>query len=545
MGGKITVDSATLMNKGLEVIEAHHLFGTPYDRIDVVVPSAVDRALLRAAVRRRRARAPRPPRHARPDLLRAAPSRPRRRADARARPRRGRRADVRAGRHDAFPALRLASEAAKAGGTAPCVLNAANEIAVHAFLAAACRSWASRRSSRRRSAGCRRARCTRFETLYDADREAGRRRATRWGVRVNTFLTAFAAFAGFAILIILHEAGHFAAAKAVGMRVEKFMLFFGKPLVGFQRGETYYGIGWIPAGGFVKITGMNPHEELAPEVEHRAYFRQKVWKRLVVIAAGPAVNLVLAFLISPCCSWPAAVAEATDRVEVVQRARRPPRCCARATASSPSTASAATRTSCGRSAKHRWRGRAGRGCRRETRRAHRSRAARSADAASDATVYDDEREGRSIGLHFGRRRCRTSARGGAARQSLDTMWVVTGRPSGLSCGFFYSPGPATRSAASSAPTRRRAARSTSTSSRRSSSRPHLAVARGGQPVPAAAARRRPHLLGAGREGCAAGRSRSASWSAPASSASCSSWLLFAIGLENDVDRIRNDELGIR
>ena len=85
---------------------------------------------------------------------------------------------------------------------------------------------------------------------------------------MNTFFTAFAAFAGFAILIILHEAGHFAAAKAVGMRVEKFMLFFGKPLVGFRRGETYYGIGWIPAGGFVKITGMNPHEELDPEVEH-------------------------------------------------------------------------------------------------------------------------------------------------------------------------------------------------------------------------------------------------------------------------------------
>ncbi len=91
---------------------------------------------------------------------------------------------------------------------------------------------------------------------------------------MNTFVTAFAAFAGFAILIILHEAGHFAAAKAVGMRVEKFMLFFGKPLVGFRRGETYYGIGWIPAGGFVKITGMNPHEELDPEVAPRAYFRQ-------------------------------------------------------------------------------------------------------------------------------------------------------------------------------------------------------------------------------------------------------------------------------
>jgi regulator of sigma E protease len=107
----------------------------------------------------------------------------------------------------------------------------------------------------------------------------------------------FLAFAGFAVLIILHEAGHFAAAKATGMRVEKFMLFFGKPLIGWRRGETYYGVGWLPLGGFVKITGMNPNEELSPEVAPRAYWRQPVWKRLVTIGAGPAVNLVLAFLI--------------------------------------------------------------------------------------------------------------------------------------------------------------------------------------------------------------------------------------------------------
>jgi regulator of sigma E protease len=105
------------------------------------------------------------------------------------------------------------------------------------------------------------------------------------------------AFAGFALLIILHEAGHFAAAKWVGMRVERFSLFFGKPLVSFTRGETEYGIGWLPAGGYVKITGMNPREELDPAVAPRAYYRQPVWKRIVVIAAGPAVNLVLAFVI--------------------------------------------------------------------------------------------------------------------------------------------------------------------------------------------------------------------------------------------------------
>ena len=103
------------------------------------------------------------------------------------------------------------------------------------------------------------------------------------------------AFLGFAALIIAHEAGHFTAAKAVGMRVERFSLFFGPMLVKFRRGETEYGIGPIPLGGYVKITGMNPTEEIAPEFVDRAYYNQPVWKRNVVILAGPAVNLLIAF----------------------------------------------------------------------------------------------------------------------------------------------------------------------------------------------------------------------------------------------------------
>ena len=96
------------------------------------------------------------------------------------------------------------------------------------------------------------------------------------------------AIVGFAVLIILHEAGHFTAAKAVGMRVERFFLFFPPKSSRVRRGETEYGIGAIPLGGFVKITGMNPEEELPPEVAPRAYYHQPVWKRIVVIAAGPA-----------------------------------------------------------------------------------------------------------------------------------------------------------------------------------------------------------------------------------------------------------------
>ncbi|HEX6781384.1 MAG TPA: M50 family metallopeptidase [Solirubrobacterales bacterium] len=107
----------------------------------------------------------------------------------------------------------------------------------------------------------------------------------------------FWVFVGFCLLIVLHEAGHFFAAKATGMRVERFFLFFGPTIWSVKRGETEYGVKSIPIGGYVKITGMNPEEEVPPEHEANAYFRKPVWKRIVVVAAGPAVNIVLAFAI--------------------------------------------------------------------------------------------------------------------------------------------------------------------------------------------------------------------------------------------------------
>jgi len=109
-----------------------------------------------------------------------------------------------------------------------------------------------------------------------------------------SFLLAFLAFSA---LIVLHELGHFVAAKAVGMRVERFFLFFPPKLFSIKRGETEYGIGAVPLGGFVKITGMNPDEVLPPEIAERGYYHQPVWKRIVVIGAGPAVNIVIAFVI--------------------------------------------------------------------------------------------------------------------------------------------------------------------------------------------------------------------------------------------------------
>jgi regulator of sigma E protease len=113
------------------------------------------------------------------------------------------------------------------------------------------------------------------------------------------------AIGGIILLIILHEAGHFAAAKAVGMRVERFSLFFPPTIFKVRRGETEYAIGAIPAGGYVKITGMSPEElqDLDPELVPRAYYSQPPWKRIVVILAGPGVNILIALVIFTMVLW--------------------------------------------------------------------------------------------------------------------------------------------------------------------------------------------------------------------------------------------------
>jgi regulator of sigma E protease len=104
---------------------------------------------------------------------------------------------------------------------------------------------------------------------------------------------------GIMLLVVLHELGHFAVAKAVGMRVERFSLFFPPTILRIRRGETEYALGALPLGGYVKITGMNPEEigELDPDDARRAYYSQPPWKRIAVIVAGPGVNIVIAFVL--------------------------------------------------------------------------------------------------------------------------------------------------------------------------------------------------------------------------------------------------------
>src|SRR3954470_5414969 len=97
---------------------------------------------------------------------------------------------------------------------------------------------------------------------------------------------------------MLHEFGHFATAKRYGMKATKFFVGFGPTLWSTHRGETEYGVKAIPAGGFVKIIGMTPLEEVEPGDEERVFYKQPPRRRLVVLSAGSAVHIVLAILLT-------------------------------------------------------------------------------------------------------------------------------------------------------------------------------------------------------------------------------------------------------
>ena len=338
MGPKITIDSATLANKGLEVIEAHFLFGVAYDRIEVVVhPTSIVHGLVRfrdgAAIAHLgypdmrvpisyaltypdRAPTPVPP------------------LDLTAGPLEFHEPDT-----ETFPLLALAREAGERGGTFPCAYNAANEVAVQGFLDG--RIGFLEIASRVEDVLARvdGAPARDLDELVEADRRARELVPGRMSVVISIL--------GLALLILVHEAGHFFAAKWVGMKPRKFYIGFGAPIAKTTRGGVEYGIGSIPLGGYVKIPGMQrpapgdlrrslppadrerlhehlerldeaiergddeaararladlePHagqtrafQELDGALSPEAYWRQATWRRITAIAAGPAANVIAA-----------------------------------------------------------------------------------------------------------------------------------------------------------------------------------------------------------------------------------------------------------
>jgi membrane-associated protease RseP (regulator of RpoE activity) len=100
------------------------------------------------------------------------------------------------------------------------------------------------------------------------------------------------------VSIMLHEAGHFLTARRFGMKATRFFLGFGPTVWSTHRGETEYGVKALPAGGFVKIVGMTSLEEIPPGDEERAFYRQPAPQRAVVLSAGSAIHLILAFVLT-------------------------------------------------------------------------------------------------------------------------------------------------------------------------------------------------------------------------------------------------------
>ena len=96
------------------------------------------------------------------------------------------------------------------------------------------------------------------------------------------------------LLIIIHEFGHFATAKAFGIRVETFSIGFGPRLVGVKRGETDYRISAVPFGGYVKLYGESPGEKGADDP--RSFLAQPKSRRFMVLIMGPGLNILLAIV---------------------------------------------------------------------------------------------------------------------------------------------------------------------------------------------------------------------------------------------------------
>jgi len=146
------------------------------------------------------------------------------------------------------------------------------------------------------------------DPLEEASADVDRRGATLILVGVIVFLIGLAIFrpsardalaivVGIILMVMLHEAGHFIAARRSGMKASEFFVGFGPRLWSFRRGETEYGVKAIPAGGYVRILGMSNLEEVDPADEPRTFRRGSTKNRLVTVMAGVTVNAIIAFLL--------------------------------------------------------------------------------------------------------------------------------------------------------------------------------------------------------------------------------------------------------
>ena len=254
MGGTITVDCATMMNKGLEVIEAHYLFGMPEEAISVLVhPQSVVHSLvefvdgsLLAQLGVADMRVPisyalgYPQRMesgaARLDLLSCGPL------------------TFEAPDETRFPCLRLAREALRAGPSAMIAMNGANEAAVAAFLENRIPFGAIANIVEQILASMPPARISCVEDVYRMDRGALARKRGNWEDGMS-FLYLLLAVVLLGIIITAHEFGHYIVARLTRVKVEEFAVGMGPKIVGWRKNDIDYSLRAIPLGGFCRFTG--------------------------------------------------------------------------------------------------------------------------------------------------------------------------------------------------------------------------------------------------------------------------------------------------
>ncbi len=368
MGPKITVDSSTLMNKGLEVIEAHELFEVPYEAIDVVVhPQSVIHSMVEFADGAVMAQLSLPDMRLPIGYALSYPSRlavPFGSIDwTRIGP-----LEFEAPDRASFPCLDLAFEAGRAGDLAPAWLERGQRGGRRRVPR---RSSAVDRHRRSRADRTRRLRAPRRRGSRPHRRgraRGGRRRSPRGGtgrrhprsrrmsepgtptgapgveppapdpgarsggpqvdppapspwtrsprrsaaellatialivaVSIATgHLDLFVVIASIIVIVMLHELGHFVAAKRSGMKVTEYFVGFGPRIWSFRRGETEYGVKAFPLGGYVKIPGMTNLEEVDPADEERTYRQKPFGARMAVALAGSAVHFLVALVLLWC-----------------------------------------------------------------------------------------------------------------------------------------------------------------------------------------------------------------------------------------------------
>src|SRR3954471_17768582 len=130
---------------------------------------------------------------------------------------------------------------------------------------------------------------------------------------LNVIQSVVSAVIGLGILIVIHELGHFLVAKNSGVGVLTFSIGFGPKLLRRKSGETEYAVSAIPFGGYVKMVGEDPADEISAAEQEKSFSHQPLWKRAAIVAAGPIFNLLLAFFIFACVMMFSGVRTATTQ----------------------------------------------------------------------------------------------------------------------------------------------------------------------------------------------------------------------------------------